>query len=74
MLHNKIFRHPKVHVGFYNSWLCNGLNLRVLARLSELLDSGEVDRDSATIYVTGHSLGDTVFAQRSNMYHNHDYK
>ncbi len=30
---------------------------RIVASLRELLDSGQVDRHAATVYVTGHSLG-----------------
>ena len=48
---------PRVHTGFFTSWRCNGLNVRVLDYLRQLLDSGEVDREAALIYVTGHSLG-----------------
>ena len=34
-----------------------GLDVRILASLRELLDSGQVDRHAATVYITGHSLG-----------------
>ena len=33
------------------------MDVKLLSFLRELLDSGQVDRHAATVFVTGHSLG-----------------
>jgi hypothetical protein len=45
--------HPCVHYGFLRSWQTNGLNDRVLGHLRLLFESGAVDKDCASVYVTG---------------------
>jgi len=51
------WRRSRVHHGFLRCWTSSGMDEQIMASLRELLDSGQVDRHAATVYVTGHSLG-----------------
>lgn len=66
-------RTPRVHRGFLSTWLANGINERVIAHVSALLDSA-ADRGSVRLITCGHSLGGAVatlaafdFARRCNL-------
>ncbi|KAK9814286.1 hypothetical protein WJX72_003434 [[Myrmecia] bisecta] len=48
---------PMVHSGFLDSWLANGLNLRVVECINRVLNGKGVDRLAIKVLVTGHSLG-----------------
>ncbi len=47
--------HPAVHTGFLCSWLCNGLDARVLQRIEEILQQGDGKSSAAPrqILLTG---------------------
>ena len=51
------WQRPRVHLGFLRCFTSCGLDQRILTSLRELLDSGQVERQAVTVYVTGHSLG-----------------
>ena len=48
---------PAVHRGFLNSWRANGLNERVIQRISEVLHSGDIDQSKVKVLCTGQCLG-----------------
>lgn len=48
---------PMVHSGFWETYQSSGLSQRLLMHVFSLLESGEVDRDTCTVYLCGHSLG-----------------
>ena len=44
---------PAVHRGFLNSWRANGLNQRVIQRICEILEEGDVDQSEVKVLCTG---------------------
>ncbi|BDA51092.1 probable phospholipase A1-Igamma1, chloroplastic at C-terminar half [Coccomyxa sp. Obi] len=48
---------PLVHVGFLKSWTANGLDIRVISRIKEIIQAPEFNPTMAYVGVTGHSLG-----------------
>ena len=46
-----------VHSGFLACWNANGLNLRVLDRVRDILHTPGADLENMRILLTGHSLG-----------------
>ncbi|CAL8470482.1 g10024 [Coccomyxa elongata] len=49
---------PAVHQGFLKSWVANGLNQRIIARVEDIVTSHEWA--CTKVYVTGHSLGGSL--------------
>ncbi|KAK9814642.1 hypothetical protein WJX72_009144 [[Myrmecia] bisecta] len=52
-----LFDRPMVHTGFLDSWLANGLNLRVVECINRVVNAKGTDRDHIKVLITGHSLG-----------------
>ena len=42
---------------FYNSLAADGMQQQIVARVSDLVQNGGVDRSSVSLYTCGHSLG-----------------
>lgn len=47
------YKRPKVHSGFDKAWRNNGFNQRVMIKIEDLFNTGEVDRETCRILVTG---------------------
>ena len=43
-------RHPKVHIGFYKSWVANELDIKVKERVLEIIKD---HKGTTKLYVTG---------------------
>ncbi|KAK9902208.1 hypothetical protein WJX75_007799 [Coccomyxa subellipsoidea] len=50
-------RRPLVHVGFLKSWTQNGLDIRLIARIREIIQGPDFSPTDAFVAITGHSLG-----------------
>lgn len=48
-----LFGTPKVHQGFLRSWLANGLNSKVVQRVSEVIYSADIDKENVQVFATG---------------------
>ena len=46
---------PLVHMGFLRSWTSNGLDIRVISRIREIIQRPSFNAAEATVAVTGES-------------------
>ena len=50
---NNWFNRPKIHTGFDKAWRNNKLNEKVLAKIEELFNTEQIDKDDVEFVVTG---------------------
>lgn len=49
----KMWRRPKVHSGFDKAWRNKQLSERVLGKIQELFERGQVDKQTCHFIITG---------------------